>query len=79
MRKKIQRKNGKENRLLFKHSKKVLTMRRSKLKPEQAEKVEYLLYFNDEKIKRGCKLIPKTDKDLAKRGLCFVLGIFCEF
>ncbi len=26
-------------------------MRRSKLKPEQAEKVENLLYFNDEKIK----------------------------
>jgi len=26
--------------------------------------------------KGGCKLIPKTDKDLAKRGLCFVLGIF---
>ena len=48
VRKQIQKKYGKENRLLFKHSKKVLTMRRSKLKPEQVEKVEYLLYFNDD-------------------------------
>ena len=48
VRKKIQKKYGKENRLLFKHSKRVLTMRRSKLKPEQLEKVEYLLYFNDD-------------------------------
>ena len=48
VRKKIQKKYGKENRLLFKHSKKVLTIRRSKLKPEQVEKVEYLLYFNDD-------------------------------
>ena len=42
------KKYGKENRLLFKHSKKLLTMRRCKLKPEQLEKVEYLLYFNDD-------------------------------
>jgi transposase len=48
VRKRIQKKYGKENRLLFKHSKKVLTMRRNKLKPEQLEKVEYLLYFNDD-------------------------------
>ena len=48
VRKKIQKKYGKENRLLFKHSKRVLTMRRNKLKPEQMEKVEYLLYFNDD-------------------------------
>jgi transposase len=48
VRKKIQKKYGKENRLLFKHSKRVLTMRRNKLKPEQSEKVEYLLYFNDD-------------------------------
>ena len=48
VRKKIQKKYGKENRLLFKHSKKVLTMRRNKLNPEQVEKVEYLLYFNDD-------------------------------
>lgn len=48
VRKKIQKKYGKENRLLFKHSKRLLTMRRSKLKPEQLEKVEYLLYFNDD-------------------------------
>lgn len=48
VRKKIQKKYGKENRLLFKHSKRVLTMRKNKLKPEQVEKVEYLLYFNDD-------------------------------
>ena len=48
VRKKIQKKYGKENRLLFKHSKRVLTMRRNKLNPEQVEKVEYLLYFNDD-------------------------------
>ena len=48
VRKKIQKKYGKENRLLFKHSKRVLTMRRNKLKPEQLEKVEYLLYFNND-------------------------------
>ena len=48
VRKIIQKKYGKENRLLFKHSKRVLTMRRNKLKPEQSEKVEYLLYFNDD-------------------------------
>ena len=48
VRKRIQKKYGKENRLLFKHSKRVLTMRKSKLKPEQLEKVEYLLYFNDD-------------------------------
>lgn len=48
VRKRIQKKYGKENRLLFKHSKKILTMRKSKLKPEQQEKVEYLLYFNDD-------------------------------
>ena len=47
VRKKIQKKYGKENRLLFKHSKKILTMRRNKLNSEQLEKVEYLLYFND--------------------------------
>lgn len=48
VRKNIQKKYGKENRLLFKHSKRLLTMRKSKLKPEQSEKVEYLLYFNDD-------------------------------
>lgn len=48
VRKQIQKKYGKENRLLFKHSKRILTMRRCKLKPEQLEKVEYLLYFNDD-------------------------------
>ena len=48
VRKRIQKKYGKENRLLFKHSKRLLTMRRNKLKPEQLEKVEYILYFNDD-------------------------------
>ena len=48
VRKKIQKKYGKENRLLFKHSKRILTKRNSKLKPEQRERVEYLLYFNDD-------------------------------
>ena len=48
VRKQIQKKYGKENRLLFKQSKRILTMRKSKLKPEQLEKVEYLLYFNDD-------------------------------
>ena len=46
VRKRIQKLYGKENRMLFKNSKRILTMRKSKLKPEQSEKVEYLLYFN---------------------------------
>ena len=48
VRKKVQKKYGKENRLLFKHSKKVLTMRKSKLNPEQLQKVEYFLYLSDD-------------------------------
>ncbi len=48
VRKKIQKKYGKENRLLFKHSKRILTKRSNKLNPEQRERVEYLLYFNDD-------------------------------
>lgn len=48
VRKKIQKKYGKENRLLFKHSKRILTERSNKLNPEQRERVEYLLYFNDD-------------------------------
>lgn len=48
VRKNIQKKYGKENRLLFKHSKTLLTMRRNKLNPEQAERVEHLLYFSDD-------------------------------
>ncbi len=46
VRKAIQKKYGKENRLLFKQSKRILTMRKSRLKPEQLERVEYLLYFS---------------------------------
>ena len=48
IRKKIQKQYGKDNRLLFKHSKRLLTMRKSKLKPEQLEQVEHLLYLNDD-------------------------------
>lgn len=48
IRKKIQKQYGKEYRLLFKHSKRILTMRKSKLKPEQLEQVEQLLYLNDD-------------------------------
>jgi len=48
VRKKIQKKYRKENRLPFKRSKNVLTMRKIKFKPEQIEKVEYLLCFNDD-------------------------------
>ena len=48
IRKKIQKQYGKDNRLLFKHSKRILTMRKSKLKPEQLEQVEHLLYLNDD-------------------------------
>ena len=47
VRKKIQKKYGKENRLLFKHSKRILTKRSNKLNPEQRERVEYLLYFGN--------------------------------
>lgn len=48
VRKTIQKKYGKENRLLFKHSKRLLTMRKAKLSPEQLEQVEYLLYLSDD-------------------------------
>lgn len=47
-RKRIQKKYGKSNRLLFKNSKRILTKRSSKLKPEQKERVEHLLYISDE-------------------------------
>ena len=48
IKKQIQKQYGKDNRLLFKHSKRILTMRKSKLKPEQLEQVEHLLYLNDD-------------------------------
>ncbi len=32
--------------MLFKNSKRILTMRKSKLNPEQSERVEHLLYIN---------------------------------
>ena len=48
VRKRIQKKYGKDNRLLFKHSKRTLTMRNTKLNPEQSERVNYLLYLHDD-------------------------------
>ncbi len=48
VRKNIQKKYEKENRLLFKHSKRILTMRSSKLSPEQLQQVEYLMYLSDD-------------------------------
>lgn len=48
VRKKVQKMYGKENRLLFKHSKRILTMRKSKLNPQQLAKVEHILYLNDD-------------------------------
>lgn len=47
-RKRIQKKYGKTHRLMFKNSKRILTKRKIKLKPEQQEKVEHLLYISDE-------------------------------
>ena len=47
-RKRIQKRYGKEYRLMFKNSKRILTKRQSKLKPEQKERVDALLYVNDE-------------------------------
>ena len=46
VRKKIQKQYGKDNRLLFKHSKRILTMRKSKLNSEQLLQVEHILYLN---------------------------------
>lgn len=48
VRKNVQKNYGKANRLLFKHSKRILTMRNSKLEPSQREKVEHLLYLSDD-------------------------------
>ena len=47
-RKRIQKKYGKQYRLAFKNSKRILTKRQSKLKDEQKERVDTLLYINDE-------------------------------
>ena len=47
-RKKIQKKYGKENRLLFKNSKRILTKRKSDLTKEQQARVESLLWISDE-------------------------------
>lgn len=48
VRKNVQKNYGKANSLLFKHSKRILTMRNSKLEPSQREKVEHLLYLSDD-------------------------------
>lgn len=50
VRKTIQKKYGKENRLIFKRSKRLLTMRKAKPSPEQLEQVEYLRYLSDDLI-----------------------------
>lgn len=47
-RKRIQKKYGKQYRLAFKNSKRILTKRQCKLKEEQRERVDALLYINDE-------------------------------
>lgn len=47
-RKRIQKKYGKEHRIMFKNSKRILTKRQCKLKDEQRERVDALLYINDE-------------------------------
>lgn len=48
VRKNVQKKYGKDNRLQFKHSKRILTKRNSKLKPHQREQVEYIMYLSDD-------------------------------
>ena len=47
VRKSEQKKHGKENRLLFKNSKRILTKRASKLKDEQKQRVNAILYISD--------------------------------
>lgn len=47
VRKSEQKKYGKENRLLFKNSKRILTKRASKLKDEQKQRVNAILYISD--------------------------------
>lgn len=46
VRKREQKKYGKNNKLCFKNSKRILTKRASKLKPYQKEKVESILYIS---------------------------------
>ena len=47
VRKSEQKKYGKENRLLFKNSKRILTKRASKLNDEQKQRVNAILYISD--------------------------------
>lgn len=53
VRKNVQKKYVKDNRLQFKHSKRILTKRNSKLKPHQQEQVEYLMYLSDD-LRSAC-------------------------
>ena len=71
-RKRIQKKYGKEYRLMFKNSKRILTKRQSKLKPEQKERVDALLYVNDELRtayylkERFCAILDCKERHTAK-------------
>lgn len=47
-RKRTQKKYGKEHRLMFKNSKRILTKRQCKLTDEQRKRADALLYINDE-------------------------------
>lgn len=72
-RKRIQKKYGKTNRLMFKNSKRILTKRQAKLKPEQAERVEHMLYLSDELrsayyLKEGFyEVLDSENRDVAKQ------------
>lgn len=72
-RKRIQKKYGKTHRLMFKNSKRILTKRKIKLKPEQQEKVEHLLYISDElrsayHLKEGFyQVLDSTDRKTAQQ------------
>lgn len=72
-RKRIQKKYGKQNRLLFKNSKRILTKRSSKLKNEQRNRVEHLLYIDDELRKAYYlkeafyKILDCKDREMAKK------------
>ena len=72
-RKRIQKKYGKDYRLAFKNSKRILTKRQSKLKDEEKERVDTLLYVNDELrrayyLKEGFyTILDCKDRETAKK------------
>ena len=72
-RKRIQKKYGKDYRLAFKNSKRILTKRQSKLKDEEKERVDTLLYVNDELrkayyLKEGFyTILDCEDRETAKK------------